>query len=206
MTSTRTTAAAVVLVAFASGCQQESDHYTTRQKVPGSNAVEVTRVDRPMNGPGPQAFSMHRPLGAVVTNGFAVLQNTGSHPLIIQKVSPVLEGKGLEFLGAKVAGTDRTTGLIQILPWPPVHPDLKSTVPAEGLRMLPIDDGAKYGYELLLGFRVTGPGRSAMTAVTIRYRDAKTGKSGEYTVPSKMAVCTGPERPATNASCRIPAL
>lgn len=146
-------------------------------------------------GPPPNGFAMRQPVGHVFTDGQLTVRNTGSRPVTIKRVEPALTGDGLQYLGAYIAGPERESASIQYYEqFPPSDPTLGRVQEAEGAVLDAGQLPAERGYELLLGFRVRGEGRTTRTAVRITYNDG--GGDKTLTAASTIAVCApepGPE-------------
>lgn len=144
--------------------------------------------DHALVGPPPNGFTMRQPVGHVFTDGQLTVRNTGSRPVTIKKVEPVLSGDGLEYLGAYIAGPDRESASIQYYDnFPPSDRTLGRVQDAKGAVLAAGPEAADRGYEILLGFRVRSQGRATRTAVKITYDDGKGEKT--LTAPSTIAVC-----------------
>lgn len=141
-----------------------------------------------LTGLSPHGWATRLDVGTRFTNGFPVVFNKSGHEVTLIDVRPIMRGDGLAFLGARVAGMDRKTGNVERLPgFPPSDPMLGDTVKAKGLVLPPGRDASKRGFELLLGFEVTGSGRSVMRALEISY--AVDGEPKTTRLVSTMAIC-----------------
>ncbi len=125
------------------------------------------------------------------------MRNTGDSEVTILQVKPDLDGEGLTFLGAHVAGLDRQVGQVQELRgYPPNDVRLGDVTTVEGLVLTAGEESAERGYELLRGFEVTGHGRTAVRGIDVTY-DAGEGVE-TVRLLSTLAVCApkmGPECP-----------
>lgn len=148
----------------------------------------------PLVGPGPSGFAHKADVGDVFTNGMVVVRNRGNGPVTLVAVRPELAGSGLTYLGARITDTRRGDGFLQLVDgYPPHDGSLGPLREADGAVLAEGSRAARWGYELLMGYRVTGRGRSAVRAVTVTYRDAQGEHTERWT--QTMAVCV-PREPA----------
>lgn len=167
---------AVAVAALAVSCSHDSP-------TPGTGAGGTV-----LTGLSPHGWATRLDVGTRFTNGFPIVFNKSDQEVTLIDVKPIIRGDGLTFLGARVAGIDRQAGNVQRLPgFPPSDPVLGDTVKAERLVLRPGSDASKRGFELLLGFEVTGSGRSVMRALEITY--AVDGESETTRLASTMAIC-----------------
>lgn len=178
--------ASAVVGSFASGCAQDVR--------PDGSAVaqpETGYIGFPLGGPPPNGYYLVRPVGATFTDGQLIVFNLGEKDLEIVDVEPELAGDGLRYLGAKITGLDRELGSVQVEDrYPPTNPELGPTQPATGVVLPAADSEAdrKRGYELLMGYKVVGLGRSTVRAVEVTYEVAGQERTQSWT--STIAVCT----------------
>lgn len=152
------------------------------------DADSTGRIGFPLAGPPPNGFATKANVGDRFTNGQLVIFNKGDEPLTLLAVEPELSGDGLRFLGAQVAGLDRTLGFTQFEPeYPPAEPMLGDPVEVEHAVIEPGRAAARRGVELLMGFEVTAEGRSTVRSVAVTYRDSAGQHTGRWT--ATMAVC-----------------
>jgi hypothetical protein len=146
--------------------------------------------------PPASGWATVKPVGTKFGNGWLVLQHVGSSRLRIDSVQVEQNGEGLRYLGAKLAGNDRTVGFHQeTASWPPKEPALGDVRDAVGAELKPGERARTWGYELLLGFEVVKPGRSTMRSVTLQVTDLETDETRTIRATSTMAICTPPTRP-----------
>lgn|GEM_PF-3459952 len=141
-------------------------------------------------------------VGQEFTAGQIVLFHNTPRDLVVTDVRPTIrEGSHLRFLGAFVAPESRPLGTTdRSLSFPPetgtYGPDVR---PAGGYVLHPFGEGEDTrGTELLLGFEVTGEGRSHMESVTVDF--TVDGARGSRTIDTTITVCA----PA-DAVCDYPA-
>lgn len=157
---------------------------------PGGTGAGATVVDYPLDGPLPSGFRMQQSVGSRFTNGMLIVFNRGAADLEIVRVAPRMKGKGLRFLGALVAGQDRETGSIQTLPtWPPTATELGQLERAAGAVLPAGSQHAEKGVEVLLGYELVSPGRWAVSAVDVTYKEVGGTKTKTASFVSTMAVC-----------------
>ena len=156
----------------------------------------------PDNGVGgqplivPANYGWLRPaaVGQTFTDGLMTVMNQGDEPLQIVDVGADFEGDGVRFLGAYVAGPDRTVGGIQNLDeYPPTAPELGTLTPAEGALLQPYATTDGKGHEILLGYTVLEPGRHERPDVTFTYE--YDGQQWTQTSEAELVICAGPQEP-----------
>jgi hypothetical protein len=99
-------------------------------------------------------------------------------------------GEGLRPLGVRVAGFDRKIGFDQSSPWPVTSPEFGQVRPPGGyvLEAGTAPDAGR-GYEILIGYKVVGPGRSTVKGIRIDYTDLGSGSARSITFRETLAVC-----------------
>jgi hypothetical protein len=121
-----------------------------------------------------------------------VLQNVGGRPVRLIGVRFEPGERGLQLVGAMVAGTGRAGGSYQSLPsFPPVStPPTVALGPLSSVRGYTIGAGEPYathGVELLLGVRKSVAGRATRRALLVDYE--VDGVRAVERIPSTLAVC-----------------
>jgi hypothetical protein len=179
-------AASALVCLLASSCADDAG-VAVSGPAPSSDARG--RVGYPLAGPPPNGFATRKDVGEVFTNGQLVVFNAGGDDIELLAVEPQLTGKGLVYLGARVAGLHRRLGSTQDEPgFPPTGEPLLGRLRRVAGLVVPAGRAAdRRGVELLLGFRVTGRGRATVRGVTVVYRSA--GRTHRQTWTSTMAVC-----------------
>lgn len=167
----------------------------------GSSPGEVTegpvaedgRIGYPLAGPPPSGFARVEQVGATFTNGQLIVHNRGTEPITLRRVVPEITGDGLRYVGGLVAGPERELAAYQIFAqYPPAdQKDLGVLQPAEGAVLEAGAAQDKEGFELLLGFEVTAPGRSTVKSVRLDYE--VDGDQETAVFVSTMAICTSGE-------------
>lgn len=181
-----------------SGCSDRTGFSATSDASdPTAEQPEGTgKIGRPLAGPPPNGWSGNYDVGTRFTDGQLIVFNLGRRPLRMVSVRPELMGDGLRFLGARLAGLDRSVGSVQFIPqFPPAHPELGAIRDLKDAELPPGTDAARKGFAVLLGYEVISPGRSTVKAVEITYLDGKRRRKVSFT--STLALCT----PATRAEC-----
>jgi hypothetical protein len=145
--------------------------------------------DGPLSTPSPHAWAIGRQLGATFTDGLETLEFGGSEPAELVSVRMVGD-RQLELVGVGLAGPGRKYGSIQLMEgFPPRHPDLDPDVvvsDAAGHSMA-AQTRSDIGWQLLLGIRVTEPGRHVRTGIEVTYTVA--GETYVELIPAALAVC-----------------
>lgn len=139
--------------------------------------------------PNASGWGGKKDVGTRFTDGFSVLSNGGDRPITLLRVEQQLTGAGLEPLGAYVAGQDRRVTMQQVGHFPPRLKRL-GTIEALAGAVIPVGETPterKVGYELLLGYEVTSPGRSTRASFTVFYE--VDGEEYQQTFPSTLAIC-----------------
>ena len=155
----------------------------------GGSQRRESHIDGPITGLGPGGFSRNENVGTRFTDGQLVLRNNSGKELKLVEVKPVISGDGLTFLGAQVAGHDREIGITQYIPrFPPRRKELGRVTQVRGAVLPPEPNDPSMGYEVLLGYEVTGPRRSTVPAVRVTYSDGDRTWTEE--VIATVAVCT----------------
>ena len=118
-------------------------------------------------------------VGERFATGLTVVFNPSDGPLRIESVRPVAGEGSLRFLGAKIAGYERTIGNTDVVEWPIRAPELGAVEDASGYTFEPGEQASTRGVELLLGYEVTEPGRTTVRGVEVEYSvgDAGTRRS-----------------------------
>lgn len=131
-------------------------------------------------------------VGKVFTDGLNMVEVEGG-PITILSVRPQIEGTTIEYLGARILGLDRPIGgYTQAEGFPPTVSDLAGSAPAEGMVLTP---AGPPGYELLIGYRVTGAGRTTIQGVDVEYQSGSAKR--KIFIPSYVAICS----PVTTIEC-----
>ncbi len=131
----------------------------------GGQANSIGEEQPPgLRTPGPNGLSESRPPGSVLTYGLTAVKTTGDGDVRLLSIKPEIEGSGLAYLGARVAGPSRYRpgadyGLISTADgFPPRPENLGPGEVVEGFVARDDADGRTLGYELFLGYRVVGDG------------------------------------------------
>jgi hypothetical protein len=199
VTTARLIAMALLLPVLALGCEArpagtEVALPETQDSVSVSDAELAKKVTLsfPLDGPAPHGQAIVADVGDQLTAGLLVVNNRGERDLEVLSVTPRINGDSLRYLGAKVAGHDRRFAAVPHFPiWPPpTSPDMPTVSAANGFTLPAGVEHALQGVELLLGFEVTAPGRSTVTAVDVKYREVGSRAELSATFPSTTAVCT----------------
>jgi hypothetical protein len=155
--------------------------------------VALSPRNRPADGPvpaGPEhGFSVTRPTGTVLTDGFEVLYVEGEAPAVISDVE-LVNAEGFRLVGAMVAGADRKFDAVQLVDrWPPVADELDGVelVDAIGATLSPTSENER-GWELFLGIEVTGEGLLIRDGVRVDYE--VDGHLFTVELPAQLVVCT----------------
>lgn len=128
--------------------------------------------------------------GAELTDGALLFQFRGDGPVTLRKVESFGDGT-FEQIGAVVAGPEREW--VQDFfcrAFPPRANWFGEFTDAEGAVIHPIDDDEDYGYQLLIGYRITQattPGVRSHVAVTYEYD----GKTYRDEFRSRIVACPG---------------
>lgn len=160
------------------------------------------RGDFPLRGGENNGMSMSADVGYEFTTGHVVFDNVGDRPLRILRVKPEMSGQGLRYLGAMVAGEDRSAGLISSIPGsPPKDRRLGEISRLSSARLADSKTLRQNGrritdHELLMGYRVVREGRTVVRGVTIVYTDG--GTERQITLPTTLTVCV----PDTAERCK----
>lgn len=147
-----------------------------------------------LSGPTASGFAGVQPLGSRFTNGQVVVHNQSTSQVVLRSIKPITTGSGLRYLGAHVAGPDRSIGFVQFYDtFPPEDEGLAGLEPVEGA-VLPAGEREKAeGFELLMGYEVVAEGRSTVTGVEVAW--TVNGRDQSAVFPSTMAVCTDAATP-----------
>ncbi len=137
--------------------------------------------------------TIQRPVGSTFTYGFVALYNDSDAPIEIRNVQPEIKGTGLDFLGARVLAPDspgrETAGYDILEGFPPerfpIAPEATGAVVNPASQSEP---AGKLPYELLVGYRVTSPGRTTVPSIKVTYRQGDHQQS--LTAHLTLAVCT----------------
>jgi hypothetical protein len=183
MTWLARTALGVVLASLVS-CGEQSP-----PAAPDRDGRENT-VGYPLQGPRFQGSVLRPELGSSFALGTLIVFNNGPTRLRLDRVTAVGVGAGLQPLGARVAGFDRTIGFDQSSSWPVTAPEFGQVRPPEGYVLEPGSaSGADRGYEILLGYKVMAAGRSTVKGVRVDYTDLADGSARSVTFRETLAVC-----------------
>jgi hypothetical protein len=135
-------------------------------------------------------WKMSQNVGHVFTNGVYALSNESAVDLTLVEIRPVMGvGTGLRYLGVKLAGSRRRIGSVQYIPQYPPR-DVARFGPmldVAGTRMKPLSPTGDNMFEVMLGFKVVGEGRSSVKGMTITYDQG--GHRYTQFVKSTLAVC-----------------
>ena len=158
--------------------------YTADEQDEGSD-----RVGFPLGSFHPTGMTARKNVGQVFSNGSMVVFNLGPDPIRIVSVRPEIDGDGLTYLGAYVAGPERRYGFNQTdSHFPPTARSLGIVLPAEGAELAPGTREAKEGVEVFMGFEISGPGRTTVPSVDITYEVDGDRHTSSWT--QTMAICT----------------
>ncbi|NRQ30903.1 hypothetical protein HII36_03495 [Nonomuraea sp. NN258] len=153
----------------------------------------------PLKSVHPTGYALRFDRGAVFTDGWVLLYNFGDAPITLTRVTAVLQGDGLQQVGARVAGYGRRYAMRQAVNgFPPSLTELGPLAQAEGY-VLPAEQGRprKKGHQVLIGLRVIqSTGRSARTQVEVAYTYKGRAYLDRWT--NTIAVCSpkrGPDCP-----------
>jgi hypothetical protein len=136
--------------------------------------------------------------GEVFTDGMQQIFPLGDEPVEILEVASRGEGD-LQFLGAMIAGPERTENFQTLPGFPPETGILGEIVQAKGSVLKPLPpEVAQRGYSLLLGYKVGRDLRSVRDDVTVKYRVAGQERVVRYLYA--MAICTS----GKNDDCESP--
>ena len=170
----------------------------------GSNPG-VTLRDGPLDTPPPHAWAIGQPIGATFTDGLETLEFEGTEPAELVDVR-LIGDPDLELVGVALAGPDRTYGSIQLMEgFPPRHKDLEPNVVINDGIGHPMTAQTRHdiGWELLLGIRVSEPGRHVRTAIEVTYTAA--GQTYVEQIPAAMAICASRDNHRPR-DCAVPPL
>lgn len=112
----------------------------------------------------------HRRVGSRLTDGLATLRVGAPRGVVIERVRAAFDG-GVRLIGARFAPPDRSIGGVGGTPgWPPAEYGLgfAHTIAAHGAQLT--GTGPRESWLLLLGYRVTEPGRHYRPSIRIDYR------------------------------------
>ena len=91
-----------------------------------------------LSGPTASGFAGVQPLGSRFTNGQVVVHNQSESQVVLRSIKPIVTGSGLRYLGAHVAGPDRSIGFTQFYEtFPPKDKGLAGLEPVEGAALSP---------------------------------------------------------------------
>lgn len=119
--------------------------------------------------------------------GLGVIFNPLDHPIVIETVRPVPGDGSLRFLGASVAGFERTVGNTDLVDWPVMEAKFGRLEDADGYVFQPGERASTMGVELLVGYEVTEEGRSTVRGIEIEYRVGENHFREQFQVT--LAVC-----------------
>jgi hypothetical protein len=144
----------------------------------------------------PNGLAQSQPLGWVFTYGLTVLRTAGDGDVKLLSIKPELEGSGLAYLGARVAGPSRYqpgAGFGQVSTadgFPPRPEDLGPGDAVEGFVARDDAGGRSLGYELFLGYRVVGDG-GRQAAIALEYEIGRARH--RVRLPSELVICAQPK-------------
>jgi hypothetical protein len=151
-------------------------------------------------------WSTSEPVGQQFTDGQILLFVPEGIEVTLTGVEPLLFGDGLAPLGVMVAGPDRQIGAVQqIESWPPADPELGvEPVPAIGAVLAgtdAVDPALPHGrgWELLVGYEVTAPGRTTVQGYRVTY--LHDGRPYSLVIGSTLAVCASPTSASNDDEC-----
>ena len=170
--------AATTLLAVVGGCGKDAPAHEARPYEPGPLA-------------GLDAKSAYIPppeVGKTFTDGFAVIDLQGEEPATLLKVESLGGSPGLEYLGARIASPQRIYATQQSMAeWPPKVFDAETFEP-ENLTIEPTSKTYNtQGYEVLMGYRITGKGPAVRTGIRVTYRIGRT--TYRAVLPSAIGIC-----------------
>lgn len=140
--------------------------------------------------PSASGVSSTLPIGEQATFGIPVLKPTGEGTVTLLSVRPENLSGPLEYLGSVVAGPDRRYGGVTVgQGFPTTEFELGEMQDAEGATLV-IDQAAKErGWEVLVGYRMTGTGIGTHDALQIEYE--VDGRRYSLRYPHSLTVCSG---------------
>lgn len=138
------------------------------------------------------------PTGDAATFGTSIVYGEGTGTVTILSVTPINQTGPLEYLGSRLAGPDRGYAGMAVSEGFPPAAESGSTQPSEGARLSLDSDSKGRGWEVLLGYRVLGPGVGSHDGILIEYE--VDGERQTVRLPSELKVCEGPRGQECNAS------
>jgi hypothetical protein len=141
--------------------------------------------------PGPSGVALSLPIGTRSSFGVSIVKAEGEGTATLLSVTPENLSGPLEYLGSVVAGPDREyAGLPSTAGFPPAEPSLGTIRVSEGAVLTFEQPEARdRGWEVLVGYRVTGPGVGTHDALRVKYE--MDGKRYSLRLPSELTVCSG---------------
>lgn len=134
--------------------------------------------------------SLTLPVGARGTFGASVVTPQGEGSVTVLSVRPENLKGPLEYLGSVLAGPDRRYGGLPTSDgFPPGDPDLGPTRQSEGAVLTTDEPTWARGWEILVGYRMTGPGVGMHDALLIEYEAE--GERYKLRVPGALTICSG---------------
>ena len=143
----------------------------------------------PLLAPRGDAYQYELEPGKTFTDAFNVLLVQGDQPARIISVESLQKGSSLVFLGARIAGPKRKEGEQEVLPgFPPVSgAAFGPLAPPAGYVVKPQQSTDGRGYELLMGYRMSGTTLTIRQGIRIRYEVA--GQKYQVDFESAMVGC-----------------
>jgi hypothetical protein len=120
-----------------------------------------------------------------------VRPETATDVVTITSVRPDTSGP-LEYLGSVIAGTGREfAGMTTVDQpfFPPTDPRLGPLQDSEGAVLVADEQAIVRGWEILVGYRITGPGIGRQTSLVVEYETE--GRRRTVTLPTEVLVCVG---------------
>lgn len=154
-------------------------------------AVRATEGSGGLVAPNASGVGTTLAVGDVQTFGLMNIRpETASDVVTIRSVKPDMSGP-LEYLGSVIAGTDRefaglTTGDHR---FPPTDASLGPLQDSEGAVLVADEQAIVRGWEILVGYRVTGPGIGRQTSLVVEYDTG--GRRRTVTLPTEVLICVG---------------
>jgi hypothetical protein len=145
-------------------------------------------ADGPLTHTGEMGWTDTGDVGDVFADGSAIVRLTDG-PVEVVRVSPRLDSEGLEYLGAVMAGPDRSIGGVIDPGWPVDDPKLGDVVEAKGAMLTADASDRTHSYEFILGYRVTSEGRHENSGVDIEY--LYESRRYRLFVPVSFVMCAG---------------
>jgi hypothetical protein len=155
----------------------------------------------PMSPPNPHGWAITKGVGETFTDGFEVLRLRGDRPAVLDSVA-LVGSEGLELVGFRLAGPDRSMGAVQLVDnFPPRDPMLSDVRPANDTTITPVSKSGSIGWELLIGIKVVEEGYHVREGVRVDY--TVDGERFSVVHPAQLVVCTS-EKYHKRGDCPFP--